>query len=581
MRRSRFYAFAVILIALAGRPASAAGGRVVPKADGSDEGGYFGLGGSGEDRFINEYSVGDYPAESILCGAIVRSLHQGNPPFGSMRVDIRPEDPSNPGYPDLAVAPIAVCDEESVSSCEGSRRQLLTFGRGQGIPSPATKHYLSAIEPVHGTTGTLDFCGILIDASSSYLGAAKYYSGGRFGALPWNIFVEEIVFDVNAMDLRVRASGSPRYPGDPGIRAVFTRRPHVGPGVTDDDISLAISIDNGTGGVSSRNLSVCVDATAIDPMKSLRPVTGYFRPVGGGPAIMNPIALPPGRTVLRLAIATEQVKAKIASVCDARAVSLPLDVLVDDPAVDLDPCRLEAIPSFGRADDERQVLGLRRRAGSSDDDSAESFFTARFPAPNQTGDAINVRFPAIDMPRVAYAITGFEVVGGEIGGSGLPGLDAIELRTADPVFTSAPDLSALGLLRSVGIADGVGEAPLGPASSTVVFDVADLAVAAPEESSGAANFFLVALLLPGESTVASAIGVDRSPVETVLGESTFTLSGLLPTYAVSGNAMLRLLLDGDRATLAERGAPATMSPSAVLRSEGYFIAIDRWGRRIE
>jgi hypothetical protein len=351
--------------------------------------------------------------------------------------------------------------------------------------------------------------------------------------------------------------------------------------VTDDNITLSLSIDNQTGGPLDRNLSICADQSVIDTARGLLPITGYFRPVGGGSAIMNPITFPLGRTILRLEVAGTSVKAKAANICDKRALNLPIKVLIDDPSVDSDPCHLDVRLLIDNVDDEHQLLGLRRRAGSADDDSAEAFFTVQFPDENAPGDSLNVRFRAIDMPRVAYAVTGFEVVGGEFGGSGLPGFDALELRAEDPVFTGSPDLAAIGLLRSYGAADGIGEVPLGPPPTTAVFDVADLAIPAADDPAFSHDLFALALLLPGERLVTTGIGVDTAPTDTILGDSSYTVSGFQAARPITGNVMLRLLLDGDRATLAGGGAPATMSPSAVLRSENYFIAIDRRGRRIE
>src|SRR5262249_13705854 len=143
--------------------------------------------------------------------------------------------------------------------------------------------------------------------------------------------------------------------------------------------------------------------------------------------------------------------------------------------------------------------------------------------PNKPGDSLNVLFPAVDLPRTAaYAATGFEIVGGEFGGTGLPGLDAIELRTEDPVLPGNPDLCGQGRLPALGSSGGVGEARFGPPPATRVFDFPDLAV---DPTSGTApaglNLFVLALPLPGETTPVTAIGGDTAPFDTLLGDSTY------------------------------------------------------------
>lgn len=106
------------------------------------------------------------------------------------------------------------------------------------------------------------------------------------------------------------------------------------------------------------------------------------------------------------------------------------------------------------------------------------------------------------------------------------------------------------------------------------FHIPDLAI---DPAASAANLFAVGLFLSGETFPAlTAIGADQAPGATILGDSSFTRSGVLPSrYDPASNYMLRLLLDGDRTTL-EGGAPspARMSPHALPRRVGGFVAID-------
>lgn len=575
VRKAWALAFAPALV-LAANTAFAAGGVVALRTDNGADGYYYGLSGSGADRFISEYLANTFDPGTIICGARVRELNQGVIPApGQMGGDLRFEDPANLGYPDITPAGLIVTvDPLSMGTCAGGTTRNFTYASGAGVPDPVVKHYVSAIEPLHGTTGTLDFCGVLLDTSSAGQGFAKTYSGGNFGAIPWNHFVESIAFTSKRMDLNIRASGSARYPGDRGIPVVYTTRANL-LAVTDDNITLSISIDNGTGGSIGRNLKICADQSVIDPKKGLKEITGFFRPVGGGAAIMNPLTLPAGRTILKLEVSAASVKTKAASIVNKRVLNLPLRVLVDDPAVDTDACALDGGADI---DDETQALGLRRRAGSADDNSVDAFFVVQ--APNQVGDSFNVRFPAVDLPKISYNITGFEVVGGEFGGSGLPGLDAIELRTEDPVFSGAPDLTGVGLLRSFGTADGVGEAPLGPPPTTAVFNSTDININPTLNPGLVNNLYVLGLLLPGELATVTAIATDTTPSDTILGDSSFTVSGIQPNTYVLSNVMLRALLDGDRSTLEPSAIQAEMNPRAYLRQAGKFIAIDRNGNRL-
>jgi hypothetical protein len=576
VRKAWALAFAPALV-LAANTAFAAGGVVALRTDNVPDGYYYGLSGTGVDRYINLYLANSFDPGSIICGARWMELNQGViPPPGAGDGDIRLDDPGNPGYPDIVGGLVAAVDASSRGTCGTGAPRIFTFAAGAGVPDPQADHHISAIEPLHGTTGTLDFCGTLLDTNSAYQGFAKYYSGGNFGALPWNHFIEEIVFTSKRMDLNMRATGSARFPGDAGIPVVFTTRPNV-LAVTDDNITVTMSIDNGTGGSIGRNLKICADQSVIDPKKGLKEITGFFRPVGGGGAIMNPLTLPSGRTILKLEVSSTSVKSKAASIVNKRVLNLPLVVLVDDPGLDTNACALDG---GADVDDETQQLGLRRRAGSADDNSIEQFFTVQ--VPNQVGDSLNVQFKAIDLPKISYNITGFEVVGGEFGGGPLPGLDAIELRTEDPVFSGCPDLTGVGLLRSFGTADGVGSAPLGPPPTTAVFNSTDININPTLNPGLVNNLFVLGLLLPGEGGPVTAIGADTVPGDTILGDSTFTTSGIQPCSNFLANWALRALIDGDRSTLESSSVPAEMNPNGNwVRQVGKFIAIDKSGRRIQ
>lgn len=583
VRKAWALAFAPAFV-LAANTAFAAGGTVALRTDNGADGYYYGLSGGGSDRYINQYLASSFDPGSIICGARWQELNQGSiPPPGIGGGDLRRDDAANPGYPDLVdgTGLIQTVDVASQGTCAGATTRIFTFTPNVAGPDVDAIHYISAIEPIRGTAG-IDFCGTRLDTTGVYQGFAKYYSGGVFGAIPWNHFIEEIVFTSKAMDLNIRASGSARFPGDRGIPAVFTTRANAGATATDDNITLSISIDNGTGGSIGRNLRICADQSVIDPKKGLKEITGFFKPVGGGAGIMNPLTLASGRTILKLEVSAGPVKAQAAAIVNKRVLNLPLRVLVDDPGLDTDLCALDGGADI---DDEVQNLGLRRRPGSADDNSIEAYFVVQ--NPNQVGDSLNVRFKAIDMPKVSYNVTGFEVVGGEFGGSGLPGLDCLELRNEDAVFSGDADLTVAGLLRRFGADDGVGEVPLGPPQPGptfvgVVFNSVDINIDPTVDPGLVSNLYVRGLLLPGESATVTAIGADTAPGDTILGDSSFTVSGQQPGTYVLTNYALRALVNGDRSTLEGLPTPSGVNPDAFVREVGKDIAIDRkTGRRIQ
>jgi len=348
--------------------------------------------------------------------------------------------------------------------------------------------------------------------------------------------------------LSIRMTGSSRFPGDPGAPVVYTSRPNSIGSVTDDNVTLTLVVDNAVGVPISRNLAICADQSVIDPKKGLKSVAGFFRPVGGGAAIMNPMTFPVGRTVLKLDISTRSVKSKMASIVNKRLLNLPFEVILDDPALDVDPCQLDGVFT---GDHERRLLGLRPSPGFGDDNSPDAFLVIQTPV--DVGDAFTVRLLATDMPRVRYSITGLELVAGEFGGSSLPGFDAVELRVGDPVLLGEPDMSLSGLLSAAGAVDGVGSVPTGPPPTLVTMNISDRSVD-PTVPDGLVNdLFVVAFPLPGEASTITALGADTT-CATLLHSSSCMVSGGLPSKpAPFANFMLRALIDGSRGTLQAEG----------------------------
>lgn len=533
---------AAALLAPAGA-AFASGGTVIRKTDGTFDGYFYSLAGTGVDRYMTQYDAPDFDAQSILCGARVGEINPSGVVGGPLRGDLRFEDPGNPGFPDLTPAGlVANVDPASVGTCSPNPNvpRLFTFGGGGGIPAPPMQTvFLSAIEPLHGP-GANDVCGLLTDTNSPISGACSFIANGIFVRPPFDHFNEIIAFGLQPPAFREgRAHGKPRFPGDEGLPVYFARRPAADAALphraTDDVVSITIVLDNpGPLLPVVIDLSIAVDLSVIAPGKGFKEILRFFRTVGTGTPVVNPITVPDGRTILRLGIPGD-LPARFQK---RTPVNMPFVMTITDHGTGL--------PISSRVD----VLGLRKIAGIADDSSAELFVTAQ-PPPSQPGDAINVKHAAIDLPTTSpYRITGLELVAGEFGGAGQPGLDAVELRTEDFVFTGSPDLSPLGLLRSVGIADGIGEVPTGPPPTTVTLDLpADLLVDPTDPGSFVGDLFVSAVQRPGESAAFTAIGADRT-IDTILPYSSATRGGVLPAIPdPQSNYMLRLLLNGEGGTV--------------------------------
>lgn len=338
-------------------------------------------------------------------------------------------------------------------------------------------------------------------------------------------------------------------------------------------IGKTIVVENEGANPVSRNLALYADQSVVDSSKGYKKVTGLFRFAGGGAAIMNPIVFPPGRTVLRLEISAPSVLTLVnRTVGSVGSVNLPVGVFLDDPAVDSAPFVVEADPDADLlVGGSSSTTGLRRRAGSDDDGSAESYAIVQ--APTMIGDVVCSRFAATLLPSAPYAVTGFELVGGEFGGSGLPGLDAVELRSEDPIYNGFPDLTNAGLMRSFGARDGIGSVPTGPPPTLVKMNITDIHIDPTGPFGLVPNLFVCAATLVGDfsGSGGTAIGVDQTP-ETLLGQSMVIDSGILPgTYDRSGNYMLRLFIDGDRATIGPGGVSRETLPANP--SAGVYQAL--------
>lgn len=552
----------VALCVLTPNVVRASGGDVKLVTDDTWDGSAYCLVNPG-DAFTTAYFTSDYDVPGVVCGARVREVN-GNPGsyFGALQGALYLEDPGNPGYPDIVGGLIATADPASEGSCGGDPNvpRFWTFGGGSGIPAPATAHFLVAFNPAPGP-GPTDCCALLLDTDSP--------SEGRSFPTSYDHFLELVVFEDAPIDLQISLTGSSRFPGDPGRPVVVTRRPNAGATVSDDEVTLTIVVDNNRGVPSARRLDICADKSVVNPKKGLVDAAQFFEP-----AIANPVTFPVGRTVIVETISRPSLKAKIANIVDNRvAVNVPFRVIVDGQAT-TDPCLLEKNPATG-ADEETDVVGLRRRAGRHDDDSAEGLFNLG--TPGLPDDSLEERFREIDLPGVPFAITGLEFVGADFL-SGHPGLDALELRTEDAVFSGSPDLGAAGLLATCGTRDGVGEIPASSNSPlSVTCDTADVPISPPLGG----DLFVLAVLAPSVPGTEFGIAGDTSPSATLLGDASYVVSGSLPATPVTAiNFMLGFRLDGDGGTLAGEPARDGDRPVVPRRAIGEVIFLDAEGRRL-
>lgn len=582
----RFVSALLLIVLPLATPAFGSGGVVKLKTDGQADGYYYNAGGVDSARFITSYSAGEFDISSVICGGRYQDLNSGVPPLGSLSIELRSEDGNSPGYALLTSAGLlALADVNTASTCSTTgAATTVTFGGGAGVAYGGGEVLLTATQPADGA-GALDFCGLLLDSSSVFTGDAKSQSlspGGFTETLGINHFLELIVFDPSLQELSLRVSGSSRFPGDRGIPLMFARRacslaasdcevaPDPGAGVTDDFMTATMVIDNNTTSAASLDLVLEVDRSFFDPKLTPKDALGFFRPVGGGPRIMNPVTFPMGRTVLRLELALS-LRQKFV---DLFPVTLDFGGRLqdaNDPGIiaSLAPDKLAISPSFGFYDD--------------DDVQAGNYFITQSPV--LTGDGLEVRFDALDAPRpgASYRITGAEVVGAEIGASGLPGLPNVLLRTEDPVIPKTPDLSPEGLLSQSG------PITMGPPATTVFIDWTDT-LFEPEQFGQAKTVWVTALLNPGDSATSATAVAGDGPDSPVIGTSYVSNANAVPrTQELTTDWMIRLVVDNSASSLRSSAQedrkparPRTKPVSPVtLREVGKFIPLGRDGKRLD
>jgi len=572
--------------------AFASGGTVKLKTDNGPDGYYYNALGNAAGRYCAFYNAGEFDINAVICGVRYAELDQSVVTAGvdgyTMGLDLRNEDPNAATYADLTGGGLIIAgDVNSVPSCSTTGNfRTGTYGGGAGIVDPLTSFLITMAQPANNDPAEgIDFCGILLDTNSVFANSTRsqgYAPGGATTSIGFNHFVEAVVFEPKEFDLNMRMTGSSRFAGDRGLPVQFARRNcTTGPDCkvdgtdggsnaeSDDFISGRFSIDNNTlAAPRPLNLIIEADRSVINPKLGPKDVTAFFKPIGGGGPIMNPVTFPNGRTLFKLEIKIA-IKRKFLPLWP---INLPFDVRLEDPNDAND------VP-----DSESQALGLRSNTGYYDDDSHGGgfFFTQ---SPVLTGDALVTRFDAVDLPKTGNTlnVTGAQVVAGEFGASGLSGLDAFELRREDAVIARNPDLSPQGLFRNVGTLGDPGNADgitTGLPVTTVNVDFTNY-VATPTNDALALNLFGLAYLSPGD-TGASVTAVGSAGAGDVfIGNSATMLASTLPvSYFPQDDLEIRLDVEGELGTSAS--APRTKVIDSVLREQGRAIAIEKGGRQID
>jgi len=349
------------------------------------------------------------------------------------------------------------------------------------------------------------------------------------------------IHNAPCLDVQVEASGSPCRCGIVGLPIVHTCRPNPGAAVTDDCVTLTISVDNNSGAALARNLRICTDLSVINPKKGFTEHTRFFRACVGNNPVRNPLSFPPGRTVMQLAMSSSAIKSQLAAlIATTGSINLPFKVLVDDPAVDSNLCALDGTSCV---DEATAIAGLRRAPGQDDDGTAESL-RGSVNATSLMNDSLEVYIAPEQLPHVPFTVTDLEVHGGDVGG-GMGGLDALELRRARLVGgrPHCPDMGPFGLVLKVGNVDGVLSVPMtATADYRMPPDPGMPTLLDPAQFP--AGLFVRGVFMPGETASAfTGIGADETAV-TLLGHSAAT-SGANPTvcaFDASANYMLRLIM---------------------------------------
>ncbi len=580
MRRfTRLTAAATLFVAAlaVSNPAQGSGGSIVGKNDGvgSFDGFCGGIASNGSiQEYIVRWNSGELdptsigaPTSTIVCGSHlwVYSFETGGMTYHGACF-LRPEDPVNPGYPDLSTT---VADDPAAGVYPpGYSDSFAVFGGGAGVAIDSTSPlFLCWQQPPDQPLATAFVCPMLDTTNPE--GASNdslVTDSGAFGknfSSDWQM--DLTVFQDAMVNARFSAHGRQRFPGDKGNSIVYSQRPNPGADPTDDKVAFTLVLDNNTGGPFSSTIGIEADRLrALPPLgKGFKDITPFFVPKIG-----TPVVLPTGRTVIKGTL-RRPIPARF---YPAMPIQLPGRVTVTRSG------------NGDLADTEYDWWGLRNYSGQYDAGTDEIAYLVN--SPSFPGDLVAVQFPAIDLPSGSdYIISGASVVGAEFGGTGLAGFDYIELREEDPILT-APNDSPSGLLRSAGVNDGVGEISIGgggPAMEVVIDLAPDLAVPVTNPNFTTVNYWLKLGLTPGDdfAVTASTVVLDNQ-APTRQKTSYFVDAANSAAYQRIGffetqnyNAEIRLQLDGQLSTLFDDSIrkPGEVPP-VKLHSKSIPVRID-------
>ncbi len=546
-----------LLLALSG-PAAAAGGVSLAKHDNGGSDGWCSPFSNGQDMnfWAIRYNAHELDPTAVICQghAFIYNFQNTTDPSSanyeprdlSTTMDLRSEDPLNPGFPDISSAGVLATAGSTIIRPGYTNH----YGQFNYAPDPGQTIFLTWTEPLSTSTSGLALC-TMLDVNNprgSSNDSRSVTAAGTTGLNPtWDYIGSIFVAHTRPANMRLLTRGSQRFAGDRGLPLVFTRRPNAGPvPETDDFIYFDAVVDNNGSSPVTANLAIQVDRNVFTGGSPVwRDITNFF-----SPRIVNPMVFPPGRTIVTSRI-TRAVKSRFLALFP---VNIPARALLTDP------------DTSALVDGEPGVWGLRPSPGEFDAATDDVAFIVRSPA--FTNDSVAVRYHAYDMPKVGYVISGIGVASVEVGGSGLPGFDAIELRAEDPV-TGFPDKSAAGLLRSVGIVDAVAEVSIGGTGGTIVdaaFDTIDVFVDSRFGESG--HLWVEIFFGPGDGAANGTLVMADNRAATRLPNTYFTERSAnyvrLRDFSIQNyNAQIRILTDGRFRTL--ESSPPRRARGAVPR----------------
>ncbi|MBI1850785.1 MAG: hypothetical protein HYR85_10615 [Planctomycetes bacterium] len=503
------------------------------------------------DRVITRFGVlgapypygSEFDPNSVLCGARTRAGHQSHINTSRpMLVDVRVEDPNNPGFPDVGPdAPAGAATFPAGADSNATPPQCsvfvsfrdYTFHGGAGIADPLVPCFLSF---TFAPPNLPQPCYFALETSAPNNGRAYYYNSVVQQYVPsvGNLWLDLNVASPAVLRLNCSMHGLPQFPGDRGRPVWFIRNDEAGTCV-DDFISTTIVVDNLTQApIGRQTLSLVADRSPFNPNLRPKDLVASLRMVGDPSVSLadgNPYTWPPGRTVLRATIPS--------SVSVRFQQSLPLNLPIF--------AATRTMPGPGPMEFARTALGLRRHRGQIDDGSAEGLFTVQSPA--RTDDVIAQRFPirrlfsACSAPISTLRVTQMQVFSTRNGGRG--GWDAVTLRRDDPVLENASDESPQGYLGGVGrIGDGIVDVPVPLDPTLAHLSKVCVPIDPPALLPLAEDVWIVVNPFPGDTmTAGTFVGQDRTP-ETVIGESFFGTTCEFPYIPdPTSNWMIRLIFD--------------------------------------